>query len=136
MTGSRVIKPKILNMANAPKRGGAVKRIGRGRCRGHKTGMNKTEQRYAAKLDDDIRAGRVLWWGFEPLKLRLAASTFYEPDFLVLTAGGELEIHEVKGHWEDDARVKIKVAAELFPFRFIAAQPKKSEWSIEVFGQD
>ena len=33
----------------------------------------------------------------------------------------------MKGHWEDDARVKIKVAAAMFPFTFIAvfAAPKK-----------
>jgi hypothetical protein len=46
-------------------------------------------------------------------------------------------MHEVKGFWTDDARVKIKVAADLYPFRFIAAQalPKKQGggWKIEEF---
>ena len=37
---------------------------------------------------------------------------------------GTLECHEVKGHWEDDARVKIKCAAEKFPFRFVAMKPR------------
>lgn len=50
----------------------------------------------------------------------------------------EMELHEVKGYWEDDARVKIKVAAEAFwMFRFIAikARPKKEGggWEIEEF---
>jgi hypothetical protein len=49
-----------------------------------------------------------------------------------------LECWEVKGHWEDDARVKIKVAAELFPFVFRAFKPKAKRdgggWSMEVFG--
>lgn len=31
-----------------------------------------------------------------------------------------MECHEVKGFWTDDAKVKIKVAAEQYPFRFIA----------------
>jgi hypothetical protein len=30
-----------------------------------------------------------------------------------MLADGQLQAHEVKGHWEDDARVKIKVAASL-----------------------
>jgi hypothetical protein len=37
------------------------------------------------------------------------------------------------GHWEDDARVKIKVAARLFPFRFFAFQWRKGEWHREAF---
>ena len=39
----------------------------------------------------------------------------------------QMEMHEVKGFWQDDARVKIKVAAQMYPFRFLAAKlkPKK-----------
>lgn len=44
-----------------------------------------------------------------------------------MLATGELEMHEVKGFWEDDARVKIKVAASFYPFSFIAARPKPKE---------
>ena len=48
-----------------------------------------------------------------------------------------LEFHEVKGFWRDDARVKIKVAAEHFPFKFVAVRKKKlSEgggWDVEEF---
>lgn len=40
----------------------------------------------------------------------MADKTFYSPDFIV-PALDCIEVHEVKGHWEDDARVKIKVAA-------------------------
>ena len=46
-------------------------------------------------------------------------------------------MHEVKGFWRDDARAKIKIAADLYPFRFIAVQaaPKKAGggWTIEEF---
>ena len=35
-----------------------------------------------------------------------------------------MELHEVKGHWQDDARVKIKVAAEQYPFRFVAVKAR------------
>ncbi|MFG1247289.1 PDDEXK family nuclease [Xanthobacter flavus] len=99
--------------------------------------MNKTEEVYAAHLEAQKAAGLILWWKFEALKLRLADSTFYTPDFAVLPRSGVLEVHEVKGRWEDDARVKIKVAADMYPFRFIAVRvlPKKAGggWDAEVF---
>lgn len=94
------------------------------RARGmqHKPGkMNKTEAAYAGEVLALAKAtGRVAWYAFEAVKLRLADKTYYTPDFLVMLADGTLEAHEVKGFWRDDARVKIKVAAELFPFRFMA----------------
>lgn len=99
--------------------------------------MNKTEKAYAAFLDTLIACQDVLWWKFEGVKLRLAGNTFYSPDFLVLRADGALECHEVKGFWQDDARVKIKVAADLYPMQFIAAQAlpksKGAGWKIERF---
>lgn len=82
--------------------------------------MNKTEQRYAARLELLKRAGEVVWYMFEPAGLRLAKATYYHADFWVLTKDMILQVHEVKGHWTDDARVKIKVAASLFPFQFVA----------------
>lgn len=99
--------------------------------------MNKTEQQYAEYLAARQQAGTVLWFKFEGVKLRLADSTFYSPDFAVMVADGSMEMHEVKGHWQDDARVKIKVAAELYPFRFIAVRPKLRRdgggWQQEAF---
>lgn len=90
-----------------------------------KTGeMNKTEGTYDAHLWQRRVAGEILWHKFEGVKLRLADNTFYTPDFAVLPADGVFEIHEVKGYWQDDARVKIKVAAALYPFRFIALTPR------------
>ncbi len=45
-----------------------------------------------------------------------------------------MEMHEVKGFWEDDARVKIKVAAELFrEFEIVGVQRRKGEWGEERF---
>jgi hypothetical protein len=99
--------------------------------------MNKTEAAYAVDLDLLKHGGRVLWWRFEGLKLRLADNTFYTPDFAVMQSSGLMECHEVKGFWTDDARAKIKVAADLYPFRFIAikALPKKAGggWATEAF---
>ena len=94
--------------------------------------MNKTEAAYERWLSDEKAAGRVLWFGFEAIKLRLADRTHYTPDFAVMTAAG-LEIHEVKGFWRDDARVKIKVANEMFPFAFQAVKLIRGNWEREVF---
>jgi hypothetical protein len=90
-------------------------------------GMNKTEQAYADRLEAMRRNGFVLWFEFEAIKLRLADNTFYTPDFTVMAHDGVIEFHEVKGFWEDDARVKIKVAAKLFPFRFKAMTPRSKK---------
>lgn len=103
-----------------------------------KTGeKNKTESAYEDVLRMRQSAGEILWYRFEGLKFRLADNTFYSPDFVVMLNSGEIEAHEVKGFWTDDARVKIKVAASQYPFRFVAikAKPKRDGggWDMEEF---
>ena len=103
-----------------------------------KTGqMNQTEAAYAQTLELRKRAGELVWFRFEGLKFRLADNTFYTPDFAVMRSNGEMECHEVKGRWTDDARVKIKVVADQYPFRFLAVrkQTKKNGggWDVEEF---
>lgn len=103
------------------------------------TTMNKTEAAYAQHLGLLKVAGEVVAFHFEGLKLRLAQTTFYTPDFLVVTPT-HFEFHEVKGFWRDDARVKIKVAADKYPwFTFVAVQkrPKKhgGGWDVEVISR-
>lgn len=95
--------------------------------------MNKLEGAYAHTLEARKTNGEVLWFAYEAIKLRLADKTFYTPDFFLMTSSGELECHEVKGFWEDDARVKIKCAAEKFPIVFKAIQRKRGEWIVEEF---
>lgn len=91
--------------------------------------MNKTEERYAGVLDVRKMAGEVLEHWFEALKLRIGDNCFYEPDFLVLMATGELEIHEVKGGWiTEDGLVRFKAAQTNYPFRFRLMQWKGGEW--------
>lgn len=94
-----------------------------------KTGQrNKTEAEYEQELELQKCAGLIVWYRFEGLKLRLADNTFYTVDFAVMTAGGLMECHEVKGFMTDDAAVKLKVAAEMYPFRFLLVRkrPKKA----------
>ncbi len=99
--------------------------------------LNKTEKSYQDELERRKASGDVLWYRFEGLKLRLADNTFYTPDFAVMMADGTICLHEVKGWWADDAKVKIKVAAEMYPFRFIAVRAKAKKngggWEIEEF---
>lgn len=104
-----------------------------------KTGeMNKTEAEYEQLLKLRQAADEILWYKFEGIKLRLADNTFYSPDFFVMLANGELEAHEVKGgFWTDDARVKTKIAASLYPFRIIAFTKRSKRdgggWDSEEF---
>ncbi len=54
-----------------------------------------------------------------------------------MRSDGTMEMHEVKGFWQDDARVKIKVAADMYPLKFIAVKRRAKKngggWSIEEF---
>lgn len=111
----------------------AVRALGR-----LKTGeRNKLEAAYEAHLETLRLCGVVRWFRFEGLKLRLADNAFFTPDFAVMMDSGQIECHEVKGHWLDDARLKIKLAADQYPFRFlgITARPKKlgGGWNVEEF---
>lgn len=96
-------------------------------------GMNKLEAKYALYLDEQMAFGFVARWNFEAVKLRLADGAWYTPDFRVILPDGTEEYHETKGFWREAARVRIKVAAELHPYRFIAVQWKDNAWHREVF---
>lgn len=99
--------------------------------------MNATETAYAQVLEARKHSGEIQWYAFEGMTFKLADQTRYTPDFAVLLENGEMEMHEVKGRWMDDAKVKIKVAAAQFPFRFLAvfALHKKDGggWRTETF---
>jgi UDP-N-acetylmuramyl pentapeptide synthase len=100
-----------------------------------KTGvMNRVESAYAEYLKT---RSDVCWSKFEGLKFRLADNTFYTPDFTVMLKSGALEAHEVKGFWQDDARAKIKIAADMYPIKFIAvkvrAKKRGGGWEVEEF---
>lgn len=101
--------------------------------------MNGTEQAYAETLRIKQAAGEIAWFKFEGMTFKLAEGCRYTPDFIVMLPDGTLEAHEVKGFWTDDARAKIKVAAELFPLRFIAVHKKPKRegggWRIEDFSE-
>ena len=100
--------------------------------------MNRTEAAWARQLD-----AQKLTYTFEATKFRLANNTWYTPDFVVFCPNGDgtytIEVHEVKGFWRDDARVKWKTVAEQWPqFRFVAVGKRKARegggWWRETYG--
>lgn len=114
--------------------------IGRARSRpvDPYAGMNGLERERAVIHEARKRAGEIQDWQFERVTLKLAPDCRYTPDFFILERDGTITLEEAKGHWEDDARVKIRVAADRFPwFRFVAVRrvPKKEGggWRFEEF---
>jgi hypothetical protein len=111
----------------------------KGRLAPRKSGMNQLEKAYSERLEEMKQKGEILSWRYEAVRLKLADLTYYTPDFLVVDQEGNVEFHEVKGFWQDDARVKIKVAAEMYPeFWFSAIQRKGTKktgytWEVEEF---
>lgn len=88
---------------------------------------NKTEIAYDSHLDSLRVAGEILWYKFEGVKLRLANNTFLTVDFAVMRKDGVLAMIDVKGSphvFMDDAKAKMKIAAEMYPFVFVVAYPK------------
>lgn len=95
------------------------------------SGMNKLEQAWANQLELAKRAGDVIEYRYEAIKLRLADKTFYTPDFMVIQNDGTIRFDETKGFMRDDANVKIKVAASQYErFRFRLIRKIKGEWKI------
>jgi hypothetical protein len=97
---------------------------------------SKTEALYAQYLTALKHAGQIEDWRYEAVKVRLAESCVYTPDFLVvpITAMGypRLELHEIKGWWREAAKIRFKVAREQCPwFRFRAIRRVKGQWQEE-----
>ena len=117
----------------------------RGRVRKRSGEMNKTEAAFNDELKFMRSVGEIIWFAFEAVKFRLADNTFYTPDFAVMYTDGMLRLIDTKGTTkkdgkykpfiEEDAKIKAKLAAELFPISFALAYrlPKSAggEWVIE-----
>jgi hypothetical protein len=104
---------------------------------------NRVETAYEAHLKLLLMAGEIDGFCYEGIKLRLADNTFYTPDFLVFAKDGVVELHDTKGTtkktnskgikvekpWvEEDAKLKIKVVAEIFPFRTFIVYRSGNQW--------
>jgi hypothetical protein len=105
----------------------------------HRDYKSNLERRYAEELESRKIAGDIIDWRYEPIKLHLGGGAWFTPDFLVVVNGpvaglhwestpGDMdaelhvtmwcgmEFHEVKGHWEEAAKVRLKVAVEKYPW--------------------
>ena len=91
--------------------------------------LNGTERAYLAEL----RRMGLAFVGVQCVTFKLADDCRYSPDFLTVNRDGLLTAIEVKGFWRDDARVKVKVAARLFPFIAFVAVRKSAggAWNYE-----
>ena len=117
----------------------------------HENGsMNAGEQAYARHLDSLLSAGEIAGWWYELITIKLADRCGLNPDFVVMLPDGQFEMHEVKGgktvqqahgpewtYWaEEDARVKLRIAAKHIPFPLIIIWPakggSKNGWHREV----
>ena len=96
--------------------------------------MNKTEQAYAEGLTGRKMRGEILWFAYEAFTLKLGETGVrYTPDFAVMLPDGMIEFHEVKGRWTTEARMRIMLAADKFPFRFVAFTKVRGGWEVEEF---
>lgn len=86
---------------------------------------NNLERAYSLVLSAQQHRSEISWWRYEGITLKLADDTRYTPDFAIMLANGEMEMHETKGFMRDDAWVKLKVAAQQFPFRFVLVKKVK-----------
>lgn len=68
---------------------------------------------------------------YEPMRMRLCNGVVYLADFMVVDSSNKVIFYEVKGNQQiqDDASVKIKMAAQQYPcFRFVLVWRDYGEW--------
>ncbi len=129
---------------------GAVRARARGQKKPRK--MTAAEREYLEHLKLGVEAGELLAAGYERFRLRLTDDTTYTPDFDLIEKDGAVVFVEFKEtrrvgsslpgvkiyapFWEDDSRVKFKLAAELYPhfaFRAVRKLHPDEGFGWEVF---
>lgn len=91
--------------------------------------LNKMERRYWEVLKRENH----LWVGAQCLSLKLGDDCRYNPDFIMITQDGKIEVHETKGFMRPGARVKLKTAARTFTWiKFVIVRLTKGVFEKEV----
>jgi len=103
--------------------------------------MNQLETDYYNEiLLPAKQCGRILWAKYEGIRLLLALplpgkkggrAVWYTPDFAVLWNDLCFEIHEVKGHMREAGRVRLRCAADQYPFKFLLIKRPSGVWNTE-----
>lgn len=92
--------------------------------------LNKTETAYHAYL----KCLGDVWIGVQCITLKLANDCRLTCDFFALDKEGNLRAIDTKGgFWREDAKIKINVAARMYPWiTFIVAHKEKNGWRHEI----
>lgn len=90
--------------------------------------LNKTERAY----HEHLKQLNYPWIGVQCMTFKLADDTRFTPDFIVVEAN-EMRCIDVKGFQREDALIKIKVAARMFPWATFAIVKKTpSGWDSKI----
>jgi hypothetical protein len=90
--------------------------------------MNKLERRVYSWL----LKFRFQYVYFEGLTFNIGARTTYTPDFVCISQRGITYVFEAKGFMRDDAAVKLKTAANLYPnIKFYLVKYNKKKGKME-----
>ena len=94
---------------------------------------SKLEAEYAQMLEAQARSGLIKSWMYEGITVRLADGVRFTVDFNVIALDGSLSMVEVKGpYMRDDARIKLRVAARMFPmWSWFLVRKKRGAFVVE-----
>lgn len=98
--------------------------------------MNWTEERFARVLEGRRLCKEIKGWSFETYTFRLGPEMTFTPDFAVEENDGWMSFYDTKNakHKWEDATIKIKTAAILYPYHhWNQATLRSGEWHIRTF---
>lgn len=93
--------------------------------------LNKTERRFL----DYLRSQNYRIVHIQSITLKIGDDCRYTPDFISITPFSAQIAWEVKGFFRDDAKVKLKVAARMYPwivFKLVRWDSKNNQWDIQI----
>lgn len=94
---------------------------------------SKLERAYWVYLGARKSRGELRDFRYEALKVRLADGAWFTCDFMVMANDDVLELHETKGFMREAAHVRLKVAAEQFPFRFFLVKKSRDGFDLTQY---
>src|SRR5690606_31817248 len=76
---------------------------------------SKLEAEYAQMLEAPRAAGQIRDWHYEGITIKLADGVRFTVDFNIIGHDGSLSMVETKGFMREAARVRLAVAARMYP---------------------
>lgn len=94
---------------------------------------SKLEAEYAQMLEAQARSGLIKSWMYEGITVRLADGVRFTVDFNVIGLDGSLSMVETKGFMREAARVRLLVAARMFPmWSWFLVRKKRGAFVVEA----